>query len=1429
MKKLIGYFLVFAILLSQIPVLAGEFSGQQTWPGDPVSVLPEDCIAGTVTEAADAVTIAAGDSAEWGFYLPYSSPSATVTYTGATEGTLTLTIDGADYTASVDGTGSAEIKFYSDSEEGQKNYYNMGAEEDSASMYFVRKRVIHRGEKEITLASTADISVSEIVFNKETAPGPNNTYVPNISDEEKTLITSVMMHEDAPAIVVGGGRRYVNTDDVSMKPYNLNGYLYLPIATLAKALGYYYEEIPEQGYALMRSETHEVVLLNGVCTVSEGLGTQSTVVKNAFIVYEGQILAAVRYFGELAGKTVGYKDGLVVIDNKYTVEDVLEKSTLTKYALAKFDGFIENEAQSGKTYYASPNGAADANGYITLAQAAAVAEPGDTVILKGGTYRTTLTPANSGSANAPITYKAAEGEKVVISALSDLGTPTAVAEHNFNTTETVYQVDANGIDLGLGRNQVFVTYNGETEVQTEARYPNGPQYLKDGRLSNLWGVEGNIYKSAGENAATQNEDGTTTYSYTEDVYNLIESDSLLNQEDDYWKGGIWVGQFGNAYAINSGKIAGSSKGKLVIDDTERTGRWWWNTWAESYNQSYHNYVESTTKKNVVSNHFNYGYITGHRNALDIAGEWIIEDDKAYIILPSDVTASEAKIEAKARQLVIDLSGKEYINIEGIDTIGGSVNMNGSKMCMLNDMDMKNITHFTLSADQKNGFIDVFPWSTAPDAGTGYLDQNGAPLRGEVGIFVSGSDNAIVNSTIDHSAGAGVYLNGTYTYLDNNVINDCGYGGAYYAGIHTDVFSWENINKARGGHGIYNNTVYNTGRACLDFNISENSPARAGAVFLPCEIAYNDFHDANITATDTGITYANGMTLGLDNKMSTMHHNYVYSTFAAEDKHPYMYGIYWDGNSHGCDTYDNIIFTTDDEAVFSAGHIVRQSYDGHEAAMRIWDNQALGYVEGGVDALDAHYFSEERPFWAGSTIGKAAYTKNLDKFKNGEYGISYKAADAEKSANVTIDSDGYAKITASGDYLVFNDVDFGTGASELSISYTGDSNWTYDEIEIRLDTADNDNVYKTTASVDSPDLNQTHTNRVAISATTGTHDVYVKVADYKSVRIGGIGVYDRSHAGKTDDFTQYMYASAYTDVYGTTTSFFTPELVQDGNNPAAPGVKNATPGRVIRYADRNISADSKYFVLAAGSRIGAADDLVINIYTADPDANPEFADYIGGNPATAVNLGYAKKVGTTRVLNTEYYELDPIVTELDEPGLAAGTYDIYIEFTGTGSANIEYFGFLKSDADLANYRTQMRQWTGWTSAHTESSNTDKPLYWLSDVSEDHTYIANTFSGASLTYNNVKAVSDCANLRICYAAEADSAGQPITVTVKNSSGTTVATGTLITAGTDGEFVTQEIELSATVTGTISSPSVYTVTLGFGGSGNQTCQVKWFEFAE
>ena len=59
------------------------------------------------------------------------------------------------------------------------------------------------------------------------------------------------------------------------------------------------------------------------------------------------------------------------------------------------------------TYYVSTSGSDSADGqslsspFKTIQQAANVAEPGDTVLVRGGTYRETVTPAHSGTSSGP--------------------------------------------------------------------------------------------------------------------------------------------------------------------------------------------------------------------------------------------------------------------------------------------------------------------------------------------------------------------------------------------------------------------------------------------------------------------------------------------------------------------------------------------------------------------------------------------------------------------------------------------------------------------------------------------------------------------------------------------------------------------------------------------------------------------------------------------------------------------------------------------------------------------------------------------------------------------------------------------------------------------------------------------------------------------
>ncbi|MBQ4199323.1 MAG: carbohydrate-binding protein [Kiritimatiellae bacterium] len=70
-------------------------------------------------------------------------------------------------------------------------------------------------------------------------------------------------------------------------------------------------------------------------------------------------------------------------------------------------------------YFVSPSGCDGADGsstkpWRTIQHAADVAVAGDVVTIRGGTYREWVKPANAGRKGAPITYRAADGEKVVV-------------------------------------------------------------------------------------------------------------------------------------------------------------------------------------------------------------------------------------------------------------------------------------------------------------------------------------------------------------------------------------------------------------------------------------------------------------------------------------------------------------------------------------------------------------------------------------------------------------------------------------------------------------------------------------------------------------------------------------------------------------------------------------------------------------------------------------------------------------------------------------------------------------------------------------------------------------------------------------------------------------------------------------------------------
>lgn len=1206
-KKIIALILVLSMVNSAVTVMAatafetGYSAGEYLF-----TVNSADCVSvDGVTVSESGVTIPANASASYGFYLPFDARSVTVKYSGAS-GTTRIDSGYREYSLELSDDGEYILEFGASLGYEAQNYYYIGEHS-----YAVREFTERKGEREFKIESTGGITIESLIFEKEKTPVPYYTAtgekmsfsLPDVSEQVLETVSTVMIDTKSPVIYVNGSRRYVDNNDTDVIPYNNKGTLYLPINTLAKALGYYCEDIPDKAYALLRDDNYEYTVIGGKASLCTNGVNPESITYPAILYKDGQTWAAVRYFAELIGKTVEYKDGIVVIDDKYTVENILENSELFAYATGIFDEFKAAKNEANVYYVAQTENASDENDgsinapFKTLAKAALEAEAGDTVIIKEGVYRETLSPQNSGTASNPITFRAAEGEKVVISANKELS-PFALYKDNIYTAPM-------GWDMGTGKNQIFV--NGKS--MTEARYPNNPQWRSEG-LSDLWPTKGDFKVSAEDTS-------------------VITSDTLLNQdESDYWKGAYYVGAFGNSYALATGTIESSKNGEITIKDTST--KWWW--------------TPADTDK------WNYGCIIGHMNALDISNEWVKQGDNVYLIFPDGVKAEQTTVEAKARQLVIDLSGKKCINVEGIETIGGSVNMNNSEMCMLNGMNMKYITHYTLSNDQRDGYID-WPFNLK--------NENGAPQRGEVGIYVGGRDNIIVNSHIDHSAGAGIYGTGMYTYIENNILNDCGYMGSYVSGITFNTVGTDEKTVARGGHAVFNNTVYNCGRSCLNIGQIEGA-GHILAPYLPMEIAYNDFHDGMLSTLDTAMIYEYFTYMGTDKKKTEIHHNYVYSTQTKAEENPFAFGIYHDGGSFGTETYSNLVFNTDEGAEFSKYAIYQQSANHAPAYHDVYNNRNFEKGIGQVDSLSNKHFPQGQMFYAGANPYSGEYLANYKNAQDGGLYLKHSAVDAVLSDGMTL-TNGIATFSADGQYICFENVDFGTGADTVNLTVFGDKNYSCDEIEITVGSSV-DEVYPKTAviQVNSSELDKPDNIDVNVGYNTGIQNVYIKVTDYKSLGIGGLSVAGLSERGVEDSvYSAKRFAADYTACTpGRETA--PPNAVKYVNGEYTDYYLKDTWGTtVLTYEKMKFNSDATSFVIAAGSN----------------------SEYTGQTVSVYVDSTDGEPIATYTVDKVEWNDFTPATVPLSRT-VEQGIHTVYIKFENVyKTSNFYYFGFLPAGAEI----------------------------------------------------------------------------------------------------------------------------------------------------
>lgn len=638
-------------------------------------------------------------------------------------------------------------------------------------------------------------------------------------DEDEYLQEVSVLALDKNAMLINGAIRYIDDDNLQLIPRLIEARTYLPLSAAELLLKIHAETKDNRAWVDIRyndieisngtnahylwtvTNTRNEIVLDGKTASVNGSAEQ-----NEYLIYvDSQPYIALRRLSEKIGKKVHYDNGYILIGATDKVDYVINHTAVFERAKTLLSGYTP--AEEGRNLYVSVNASSRGRGTFenpfTLKDAQRAAEPGDTVVLRGGTYREMLEPLNDGTASQPIVYKAYDGEKVVLSALEEVG-GFAADEKNSELVSAEAVTPANIFDNTRpteGRYQVF--YKGENIP--EARYPNiNTAEYETEDISPLFPTKGDIKIVE----SVKNEEGNFIPTYKAESSTLLQDD-----EENKWVGATLVTLHGAGWCTSMAKVKASGKGYLELDEESATKRWWFAQEAR----------DEETVVTEGSQTPKWGYLTGHRAAIDLPGEWVIEDGKIVMKLPNGASAESLKVEMKARQLCINLTDKKFIHIDGIETIGGGVTMNNTEHCIIKNCKMSYISHFTQSTDQREAYIDT-PYTKGQQP----CEDYGAPQRGEVGIYMGGKYDVLRDCTIDTSAGAAVYMTGSYTYVHNNDMLNCGYMGSTVGGIYISAVGHTPYNDAqhgelgfrneRGGYVITNNRVRNIARSALTVSL-----------------------------------------------------------------------------------------------------------------------------------------------------------------------------------------------------------------------------------------------------------------------------------------------------------------------------------------------------------------------------------------------------------------------------------------------------------------------------------------------------------------------------------------------------------------------------------------------------------------------------------
>lgn len=384
---------------------------------------------------------------------------------------------------------------------------------------------------------------------------------------------------------------------------------------------------------------------------------------------------------------------------------------------------LESRTLLSTSWFVSPNGSDSNAGTISapfksIQHAADIAQAGDHVEIRAGTYHEDVAPQHSGTLGAPIVFEAYNNEPVTVSGADPISNWT-------DYKGSIYSASMSW-DLGEGNNQVFV----DGTMINEARFPNTS-------LDPSHPTEGTV-KSASDGSST-----ATIY------------DPSLSQASGTWVGATIHISPGQAWTSQTGTIISSSPGQVTFQ-YEKLDRY---------------------ELPSAGNHY---YITGTFKALDTGGEWYRDPSgKLYLETPRGDSPAGHDIEAKHRDFAFDVSGQSYITIQNLNIFAATINSNGgSRGLVINHINAKYTGQFLKTVDgwhiPTNAGINL--------NGPGDILENSVvQYSAGDGVMVEGSNCRVTNNVIhdvdyDGVDAAAIHVMGNGTEVDHNTIYNAGRSG-----------------------------------------------------------------------------------------------------------------------------------------------------------------------------------------------------------------------------------------------------------------------------------------------------------------------------------------------------------------------------------------------------------------------------------------------------------------------------------------------------------------------------------------------------------------------------------------------------------------------------------------------------------------------------